>query len=93
MRGIQVVHESFEKPSVLRDAHLFLRQAKHIIFLGFGYLDRNVVRLNLQANRMKNTSYWVQGWTFQHRKLTRMRGCFLRILSGMAQHTSASTQS
>ncbi|MCH8165519.1 MAG: hypothetical protein IH889_07915 [Planctomycetes bacterium] len=61
MRGIQVVHEAVEKNPVFQDAHLFLRQAKHVIFLGFGYLNRNVERLKLQEHRMTNTSYWGTG--------------------------------
>ncbi len=61
MRGIQIVHEPVENNPVFQDAQLYLRQAKHVIFLGFGYLNRNVERLELQENRMKNTSYWGTG--------------------------------
>lgn len=61
MRGIQIVHEPVENNRVFQDAHLYLRQAKHVIFLGFGYLERNVERLNLQDERMKHVSYWGTG--------------------------------
>ena len=61
MRGIRLVPKSVEDDPVFQDAYEPLRSAKHVIFLGFGYLDQNVANLNLQENRMTNTSYWGTG--------------------------------
>lgn len=59
--GIRVVHEPVENDPVFREAHTYLRNAKHVIFLGFGFLDKNIERLKLDENRMNNTSYWGTG--------------------------------
>lgn len=62
MDSIYIVHEPVENNPVFREAFIPLRQAKHVIFLGFGYLDRNVERLNLSENRLdKVTTYWGTG--------------------------------
>ncbi len=60
--GIRVIHEPVvENDPIFFEPYIWLRQAKNVIFLGFGYLDKNVERLNLQENRMTNTSYWGTG--------------------------------
>ncbi|MCH8316544.1 MAG: SIR2 family protein [Planctomycetes bacterium] len=60
--GIRIAHdESLDQDAVFTEARKLLSEARYVIFLGFGYLDKNVERLNLQVNRMKNTSYWGTG--------------------------------
>ena len=62
MDGIRVIHEPVvENDPVFFEPYIFLRHATNVIFLGFGYLDKNVERLNLQDDRMKNASYWGTG--------------------------------
>lgn len=61
MWGIRDIPKSVENDPVFQDTCEPLRKAKHVIFLGFGYLDQNVANLNLQENRMRNTSYWGTG--------------------------------
>ncbi len=57
-RGISIVHdESLEQNPVFTEAHQLLSNADYVIFLGFGYLDKNVERLKLGENRKENTAY------------------------------------
>lgn len=63
MNGIRAIpnSEEVENDHVFREAYLYLRQAKYVIFLGCGYHEQNITNLNLQVNRNKNTSYWGTG--------------------------------
>lgn len=45
---IKILHESDDDSPELRRAHEFLRSSQRIIFLGFGYHETNVRRLNLR---------------------------------------------
>lgn len=61
-KGIRIVHDdSLAEDGVFSEARTMLSQAKHVIFLGFGYLDKNVARLKLDEYRTKHTSYWGTG--------------------------------
>ncbi len=60
--GIRIVHEeSLDEDLIFIKARKLLSEAHLVIFLGFGYLAKNVVRLTLQDNRMKDTTYWGTG--------------------------------
>lgn len=63
MKGIRAIpkFEEVENDHVFREACLYLRQAKYVIFFGFGYDEVNVLNLNLPVNRMKETTYWGTG--------------------------------
>lgn len=61
-KGIRIVHDDSPKEDgVFTEARTILSQAKHVIFLGFGYLDKNIARLKLDEHRTKHTSYWGTG--------------------------------
>lgn len=61
-KGIRIVHDdSLENDDVFTEAQTRLKQAHYVIFLGFGYLAKNVERLKLSEFRTPDTSYWGTG--------------------------------
>lgn len=57
-QGIHIVHdESLDQDPVFTEARSLLSKADYVIFLGFGYLDKNVERLRLDKNRHGITAY------------------------------------
>ena len=55
VRKIQIVHEVDSGESQFGKAHEILKDAEHVLFLGFGYHHENVLRLNLENHCPKAT--------------------------------------
>ena len=55
-KGIHVVNEPIDNNPAFQQAHEVLATAEYVVFLGFGYLPKNVERLQLDRYRNDNTA-------------------------------------
>lgn len=57
-RGIRIVHEVDDNDPQFKRARDLIRDAEHVIFLGFGYYHKNVERLKLPAGESRSPRLW-----------------------------------
>lgn len=70
---INIVHENIEKNQCFRQAHIALRHANRIYFLGFGFDDKNLERLLPDSIMDIGKSTKVRGTAFQLDTMTKRR--------------------
>lgn len=70
---IKIVHENIEKNQCFKQAHVALRYAKRIYFLGFGFDDKNLERLQPDSIRDIGKSSKVRGTAYQLDTMTERR--------------------
>jgi len=70
---IKIVHENIDKNQSFKQAHVALRYAKRIYFLGFGFDDRNLERLLPDSIRHIGKSAKVRGTAYQLDTMTKRR--------------------
>ena len=78
MKGIKAIpkSEEVENDHDFQEAYIYLRQAKHVIFLGCGYHEKNIINLRLGQNRHSSTTIWGPGVKIKKGQLPRIAGYF-----------------